>query len=494
MDRFGWPNVPPSDAVRHWAYIACVATFQLYAALVLTMEIKKSSRTTQDYLKATDHSRSHMILLRNIPLALRDEQKLHYFFSQRAHDHGEIYLVRNLKTLRSLIEAQEDLCDRLERMQTKMIRENASIRQKAGGSLVAQLYRPTVCGRSVPWLPPLPFVGRREDEISMVSSRLTKCRQDVDNLRDMHRQSTIKSHASALLSFKNHMTACALANSVCSTRAGCMIPQLLETQLKDVVYANLGTTWEGTQLRYLLVRILCILLILGWTVPIGDTGMLSQLSYLGQLWPPLADVMDLPLWLTGFLQGVLPQVTFTCLMLIFPILLRKLVELQKLPTKVAIELTVQRLYFIFLFAHLFLNISISSGLMPFLVQVTHSPSSIPVLLAQNLPKASNYFLSYISIQALTFGATALLQLRSSLTEVLKQIRPPVFTLHDPLLARRIPVIWLPKDVWGLSDAEVERCSSCVLGGVFRVTNQGANMDEKGRVHIGKDISHLLEQV
>lgn len=57
----------------------------------------------------------------------------------------------------------------------------------------------------------------------------------------------------------------------------------------------------------------------------------------------------------------------------------------------------------------FLVASISTGLLSFFSEVASNPSQIAQTLAQSLPQAANYFLSYITIQALGNSASALLQ-------------------------------------------------------------------------------------
>lgn len=99
-------------------------------------------------------------------------------------------------------------------------------------------------------------------------------------------------------------------------------------------------------------------LVLGWTVPIASTGVLSQLSYLAELFPWLDWVTSLPLWFVALLQGVLPQIALSVLMLIFPDVLRAAVKQRRLFTKTTVELTLQKYYFAFLFVHLFLTVSL----------------------------------------------------------------------------------------------------------------------------------------
>jgi hypothetical protein len=58
---------------------------------------------------------------------------------------------------------------------------------------------------------------------------------------------------------------------------------------------------------------------------------------------------------------------------------------------------------------MFLVVSISGGLLDFLSDAAESPRSVPNQLAQTLPKAANYFMSYVLVKGLTGSSSALLQ-------------------------------------------------------------------------------------
>jgi len=57
----------------------------------------------------------------------------------------------------------------------------------------------------------------------------------------------------------------------------------------------------------------------------------------------------------------------------------------------------------------FLVVSISGGLISFLSGAADNPKSVPAELARSLPRAANYFMSYVLVKALTGSAGALLQ-------------------------------------------------------------------------------------
>lgn len=80
------------------------------------------------------------------------------------------------------------------------------------------------------------------------------------------------------------------------------------------------------------------------------------------------------------------------------------------PSLVEIELFVQRAYFPFQVVQVFLITTFTSAASAALTQVLEDPLSARSLLSENLPKASNFYLSYILIQCLAVGATTLLRI------------------------------------------------------------------------------------
>lgn len=71
------------------------------------------------------------------------------------------------------------------------------------------------------------------------------------------------------------------------------------------------------------------------------------------------------------------------------------------PTKTSAELKVLKWYFVFQVLQVFLITTLSSGAAAVASQIAKDPTSIPQLLADRLPQASNTYLTYFVVQALT---------------------------------------------------------------------------------------------
>jgi calcium permeable stress-gated cation channel len=74
-----------------------------------------------------------------------------------------------------------------------------------------------------------------------------------------------------------------------------------------------------------------------------------------------------------------------------------------------IELYVQHAYFAFQVIQVFLVTTLTSAASAAITTILEDPTSAKDLLSQNLPKASNFYLSYFLLQSLALGSSALVQ-------------------------------------------------------------------------------------
>ncbi|KAK2807329.1 hypothetical protein FQN50_005484 [Emmonsiellopsis sp. PD_5] len=257
------------------------------------------------------------------------------------------------------------------------------------------------------WMPALPLLGKKVDTIY-------HCRQEVARLNleiemDQQHPEKFPHMNSAFVQFNHQVAAHMACQSVSHHLPKQMAPRLVEISPDDVIWDNMSIRWWERYLRTFGVLVIVGAMVIGWAFPVAFTGLLSQLSYLEDNFSWLRWLGKLPDWFLSAIQGILPPLFLAILMAILPLILRFLSRNQGVHTGMAVELTVQNYYFAFLFVQIFLVVSISSSfttIFDSLADVT----SIPELLAQNIPKASNYFFSYMVLQAMSVSAGALVQI------------------------------------------------------------------------------------
>lgn len=259
------------------------------------------------------------------------------------------------------------------------------------------------------WMPSLFLVGHKVDTIDHCRKELARLNLEIE--MDQQHPEKFPLMNSAFVQFNHQVAAHMACQSVSHHVPKQMAPRIVEISPDDVIWDNMSIGWWERYLRTFGILTLVCGMVVGWAFPVAFTGLLSQISYLQSTFPWLEWLQRLPDWFLSAIQGVLPPLFLAILMVLLPLILRFLCRAQGLHTGMAIELTVQNYYFAFLFVQLFLVVAISSSFSTIIHNVT-DVTSWPQMLAQNIPMSSNYFFSYMILQALSVSAGALVQIFS----------------------------------------------------------------------------------
>lgn len=257
------------------------------------------------------------------------------------------------------------------------------------------------------WMPSLPFVGKKVDTIDYCRKELARLNVEIE--QDQREPENFPLMNSAFVQFNHQVAAHMACQAVSHHTPNQMAPRMVEISPDDVLWDNMSIKWWESYIRTAVVLVLITGLIIGWAFPVTFTGLLSQIQYL-QNYKHLTWLKSIPNGVKSIIQGIVPPLLLTLLLGLLPLILRILARSEGSPTGMSVELTVQNYYFAFLFVQVFLVVSISSGITTVLDQISQGPQNIPSILAGNLPKASNYFFSYMILQAFSVSAAALVQL------------------------------------------------------------------------------------
>ncbi|RPB00657.1 DUF221-domain-containing protein [Choiromyces venosus 120613-1] len=260
----------------------------------------------------------------------------------------------------------------------------------------------------VKWLPSLPLIGKKVDTIYYCRKELARLNVEIE--QDQSAPEKYPLMNSAFVQFNQQVAAHMACQSLSHHVPQHMCPRHIEVSPDDVIWSNMKISWWQRYLRIVGITVATGGLIIGWAFPVAVVGLVSQIDYLTQTIPWLKWVDKLPNSVLGLIQGVLPPLGLAILMALLPIILRAFARLQGNHTGMAIERAVQGMYFAFLFIQIFLVVSISSGITTVFQKLADNIASAPSILAQNLPKASNFFFSYLLLQAFTVSGGAILQI------------------------------------------------------------------------------------
>lgn len=257
------------------------------------------------------------------------------------------------------------------------------------------------------WMISLPFLGQKVDTIDHCRKEIARLNVEIE--QDQKEPEKFPLMNSAFIQFNHQVAAHMACQSVSHHTPQQMTPRIVEISPDDVIWDNMSIKWWENYARTGAVVLLIAALVLGWAGPVAFTGVLGNLDSISQKVSWLRWVRNLPTPALSTISGALPQVLLAGLLALLPVILRFLAKIQGNHTGMAVTLSVQNYYFTFLFVQLFLVVSISSGITNTITQLSDNPTNVPGILAANLPRATNYFFSYMILQALGMSSTALLQ-------------------------------------------------------------------------------------
>lgn len=139
-------------------------------------------------------------------------------------------------------------------------------------------------------------------------------------------------------------------------------------------------------------------------------GAISNINFLTDKVHFLSFINDIPSPILGVVTGLLPVVLLSILMSFVPVVCRMLARFSGAVSEVQVELWCQQWYFAFNVIQVFLVVTLASGATTVVTKIIADPSSWTSLLENNLPGASNFYISYFILQGLSIFGMALLRL------------------------------------------------------------------------------------
>jgi hypothetical protein len=183
-----------------------------------------------------------------------------------------------------------------------------------------------------------------------------------------------------------------------------MSPRYIGLQPDEIIWSALRIRWwEHIMRRFFMMGVIAAAIIF-WSIPAAFIGMLTNIRDLSQSIFFLSWVVKLPDAILNVVQGLLPALALSWLMSAVPWMLRGCARVAGVPSHALVELFVQHAYFAFQIVQVFLITTLTSAASAALSKILQDPLSVKDLLSENLPKASNFYLSYILIQCLAAGA------------------------------------------------------------------------------------------
>lgn len=364
---------------------------------------------------------SRTVLFTSVPKEYLDEGLLRRMFGKALKN---IWIANDCEEIEKSVEERDKVAMKLEAAETKLIKLANMHRiksMKKGGQSNEPLGNAVEANgesgsMAAKWVPTKkrpthrlkPLIGKKVDTINWCRSELERLIPRIDALQATHRAGNGKFIPSVFVEFYHQSEAQAAFQSLTHHQALHMSPRFIGVNPEEVIWKNLKITWASRVVRNIMTISFVILLIVFWSIPVGFVGILSNIKSLIELAPFLSFLNKVPPTIFGLIQGLLPSILLAVLMALLPIILRLMAKIGGAPTLSAVELRTQNFYFGFQVVQVFLITTLTSAASASVTSILCKPMDAPNLLATNIPKASNFYISYFVLQGLTISSGALL--------------------------------------------------------------------------------------
>ncbi|KAH7370290.1 hypothetical protein BKA65DRAFT_589651 [Rhexocercosporidium sp. MPI-PUGE-AT-0058] len=427
LDRLSYSNIGLSHTGRYWAHLV-LATFVIISiCYTIQSELLDYARLQSSF--GWDGCKGSCLLLTSTSAKQLSANTIKRRFRNICGGVRGVTINRDFSSLRTKLCRRDVLIRKLEAAETTLIitaNHQRKFLQRVEGNnpdddntslppWMKYLHhndRPSMRLPLSPWLPAIPFLGPRVDAIHHLRAEVARHNLEIDWYQ-LH-PNEFPPINSVLLYF-NKALSIPLAALALKARVPPTWTLKQGAVATDTIWRNVSISWWQHYIRTSVVYFLVALLTLGFAFPVTIIGSISQIEYLVKVVPWLRWIGSIPSWLVAVIQGVLPPAMLALITAAVPVVIRLLANIQGHHSRQVVENHVQIYYYTFLFVQVFLTVSLSAGITTLVGDLKDNITSTPVVLAQNLPKACNYFFSYILIHTFTTVVSTLVEVNRLLS-------------------------------------------------------------------------------
>ena len=366
---------------------------------------------------------SRTVLFTSVPDDCLNEAKLRRMYGKQVKN---LWIANDCTEIQDLVKQRDKVAMKLEAAETKLIKLANAARLKTmkqgGGDTGEDIIEQDGNGESgslaARWIKPnqrpthrlKPIIGKKVDTINWCRSELERIIPKINSIQATYRAGEAKFVPSVFIEFYTQSDAQSAYQSLAHHQPLHMSPRFIGINPEEVIWKNLKIKWASRVVRNIATIAFVTGLIVFWFIPVTFVGAVSNISSLVDLAPWLGFLLKVPPSLLGVIQGLLPAILLAVLMALLPMILRFMARLGGCPSTPAVELRTQNFYFLFQVIQVFLITTIASSAAATAAQIKDDPSSVTTILAQSLPKASNFYISFFILQGLEGSSSGVLQI------------------------------------------------------------------------------------
>ncbi|KAM0721875.1 hypothetical protein Q7P37_002800 [Cladosporium fusiforme] len=406
LDKITFSNITKNSHL--WAHTVVAWVFFLGILLLIARERLLLIGTRQAYLLSESRSKklsARTVLFLNVPKQALLPENLQQHFGEQAE---RSWPVKDTGDISKLVQQRNDAAMQLESAEYDFIaRADKQARRDPNASTSLENGRAGSKAQRPSTRQP-PLFGAKHDLIEKSRAAVV----DYAKQTEAHRAapgSKLPGQSAVFVAFSSQGAAHRAYETLSfKTPAIPLEDRYLEVLPKEVLWENVTLPMKTRLSKASLALVFVIAFTIFFSIPVGIIGTISNISYLADEYAWLNFLNDLPDWLVGLISGLLPPFLVSWFVSYVPKLFRHIAKLSGEPTTPQAELKTQAWVFFFQVFQVFLITTFSSGAAAVASKIIREPHSAPVLLAESLPKASNFYLTYFLIQGLTSAASNIL--------------------------------------------------------------------------------------
>lgn len=389
-----------------WFFYAGVM-FVIYREIHFYCKLKFAAMSTPYYAKKLS---SRTVVFQCVPNEYLDESEFFKLFNGVRR----VWVARAQPELTKKVAERAKLCMTLENSLNGLLKKayKAQLKSEKAGEPIEP------AGELVCYVPQKKWpkmklskwnpYGPKVDLVDHCLEKIPELNKEIEALQAKFRES--KPMNSIVVEFDNQYYAQLAYQSTIHTAPLHFSPKEIGCEPEDIFWPNMRLFWWEALGRKSGAIALIIFLIIIWAIPVAFVGMVSNLTYLTNKIHGLKFIYNLPEVLLGLITSLLPTVLLSILMMLLPIFIRTMAKLAGCKTTQTIESFTQQSYFAFQVVQTFLVVTIASSVTSVVTQIIEEPTSAMSILSNNLPKASNFFISYIILQGFSISGGSLFQI------------------------------------------------------------------------------------
>lgn len=427
LDILSFGNVDP-DTHKNYYYAHCFVGWAVYGFImyVITRELIFYVNIRNAFFNHPNYAQrisSRTVLFTNVPQDYLNEERLHAMYPGVIRN---IWIAGDIKELEEEVKKRDETALKLEKAEVSLIKAvnkaRAKEMKKKGGDAAeeqVEVTRDAETGNIASrWVPDkkrpshrlgfLGLLGKKVDTIEWGRSELKESIPKVQAAQEQYLSGNYTKVPAAFIEFNTQTAAQNAYQRVSHHTALHMDPKAIGVQPQDVIWKSLGLPWWQLVIRRYAVYFAVTVLIVFWAIPVAIIGVISSVDTIKAL-PGLGWIGDIPPVILGVVSNLLPSVALAILMSLVPVFMRGFSHLAGAKTNTEAELFTQQSYFIFQIIQVFLVRTMTNAFAESIVEIAKDTSNILPILSQNIPKASNFYISYFIVQGLTISISTLTQ-------------------------------------------------------------------------------------